>query len=325
MTCAMTKRNPSLAIAASLIAAMGLAGQAPAQQAPYAAAPYLLVQTGQSFTRLQDALTAIGSGTGTIRIAPGTRKDCGVQIAGNVSFVAQIPGQTVFDGQLCEGKAALVLRGRSARVEGLVFANLRVDDGNGAGIRLESGNLAVSQSWFHDSEQGILANNDPTGTIAIDRSTFTHLGRCDRGLACAHSVYINHYNQVSVTRCRFELGDGGHYLKVRAANVSLLDNSFDDARGHNTNYMIDLPSGATGRIAGNWFVAGQNKENSTTFIAVAAEGRDNSSNGLTSEGNTARLVPGLERATAFVSDWSGDHLVIGSNQLAPGVYRFLRR
>jgi DNA-binding transcriptional LysR family regulator len=36
--------------------------------------------------------------------------------------------------------------------------------------------------------------------------------------------------------------------------------------------MIDLPNGAAGRIAGNWFVQGADKENHSAFIAVAAEG-----------------------------------------------------
>ena len=50
----------------------------------------------------------------------------------------------MFDGGACEGKATLVLRGRSARVDGLVFTHVRVADGNGAGIRIEQGDLEVS-------------------------------------------------------------------------------------------------------------------------------------------------------------------------------------
>ena len=327
MTGFMTKRKLSAwsLTTANLLLLASASTPAPAQPGFAAPRPYTLVTTGQSYDRLQDALYAIGNGTGTIRIASGHHRDCGVQQGGNVTLVAEVPGQAVFDGTLCEGKAALVLRGRASRIEGLVFANLRADDGNGAGIRLEQGSLSVGQSWFRDSEEGILANSDPQSTISIDQSTFTHLGRCDRGLACAHSIYINFYAKVTVTRSRFEHGDGGHYLKVRAANVAVEGNSFDDSGGRATNYMIDLPAGATGRIAGNWFVQGRDKENPTTFIAVAAEGHQHSANDLTIEGNTARFVPGLDRISAFVSDWSGDRIVIGQNQLAPGVVRFLRR
>jgi hypothetical protein len=308
--------------AAFSLAAFGM-GAAHAQPAYQKGRPYTVMQTGTSYERLQDALFAIGDHPGTVRIAAGIWHDCGVQVEGDVRFEAAIPGKTVLDGRLCEGKGALVLRGRSSVVDGLIFANLRADEGNGAGIRLEKGHLTVTQSWFRDSDEGILANNDPKGVVRLDHVTFTHLGRCDRGLACAHSVYINFYDKVSVSNCRFEAGDGGHYLKVRAGKVDIRDNSFDDTAGRSTNYMIDLPAGATGTIAGNWLIQGRAKENPGTLIAVAAESRDHTSNGLTIENNVARLAPGA-KPTSFVGDWSGERIVIGNNQLAPGISRYQR-
>ena len=106
-------------------------------------APYSI--DGQSFGRLQDAVNAIGEGEGTIRIAPGYHRDCAVQTAGRIAFVAAEPGRAIFDGVTCEGKAALVLRGAGARVDGLVFQNMRVPDGNGAGIRLETSDLDIAE------------------------------------------------------------------------------------------------------------------------------------------------------------------------------------
>ncbi len=315
-----------LALASSVLFLAAAKGAiAPAQPGAGALAPYTVVETGRGFTRLQDAVDAIGGGTGTIRLASARFADCAVQGAGDVLYTAAVPGQAVLDGTACEGKAALVLRGRSARVEGIVFANIRVPDANGAGIRLERGNLAVSQSWFRDSEQGILTADDPSGSIAIDKSTFTRLGRCDRGLSCAHSIYIGNYGALNVTRSRFEAGRGGHYVKSRAARIAVLNSSFDDSAGSTTNYMIDLPAGATGRIAGNWFVQGRDKENHSAFIAVAAEGRARSSAGLAIEDNDARFAPGVERRSVFVADWSGDRLAIGANALGSGLVRFEKR
>src|SRR3546814_6040716 len=118
---------------------------------------------------------------------------------------------------------------------------MRVPDANGAGIRLERGNLEVANSLFRNSEQGILTADDTASEIRIDRSTFQHLGRCDRGLSCAHSIYVGAYGKLTVTRSRFELGNGGHYVKSRAAKAEIRDNSFDDTGGRETNYMIDLP------------------------------------------------------------------------------------
>jgi hypothetical protein len=286
--------------------------------------PYTVVETGRSYVWLQDAVDAIGDGRGTIRFASMRFADCAVQNAGDVTYLAAVPGQSILDAVPCENKAALVLRGRAARVEGMVFSNIRVADRNGAGIRVERGNLSVGQSWFRDSEQGILSGNDPASTITIDKSTFTRLGTCE-GAGCAHSIYIGDYGALTVTRSRFEAGTGGHYVKARAAKVAVLDSSFDDTRGRETNYMIDLPDGATGRIAGNAFVQGRDKENYSAFIAVAAEHRNHPSAGLTIEDNDARFAPGIERRAAFVADWSGEALNLGANTLGAGVERYEKR
>src|SRR5262249_9585884 len=103
------------------------------------------------------------------------------------------------------------------------------------------------------------------------------------------------------------------------------NSSFDDSHGQATNYMIDLSGGATGLISGNWFVQGKDKENYSAFIAVAAEGKANSSNGLTIEANDARFATGVQRESTFVADWSGDRLALGTNTLGAGLKRFERR
>jgi hypothetical protein len=305
-----------LALGLAAVAALTFpASFAAAQQV----APYVLVETGEGFSRLQDAVNAVGDRSATIRFASGRFADCAVQGAGSITYLAATAGQSVLDGAACEGKAALVLRGRSARVEGLVFANIRVPDWNGAGIRLEKGNLAVSQAWFRDSQQGILAGVDTASEITVDKSTFTRLGTCEGPGGCAHSIYIGDYGSLAVTRSRFEAGRGGHYLKSRSARVAVLNSSFDDTAGRQTNYMIDLPGGSSGRIAGNWFVQGQSKENYSAFITVAPEGKQYSSAGLVIEGNDARFAPGVSRESTFVANWTDDPVQIGVNKLAPGL------
>lgn len=284
-----------------------------------------MVESGRGYGTLQQAVDAIGSGRGTIRIAPGTYRQCAVQQAGFVRYEAAQNGKAVFDGKTCEGKAALVLRGKGAEVVGLVFADIRVPDRNGAGIRLEDGTLAVSQSWFRDSEQGILTANGRNSSVTVDKSTFTRLGTCEGEGGCAHSIYMGDYGSLTVTRSRFEEGAGGHYLKSRAARNAIADNSFDDSKGHGTNYMIDLPNGGSGAITGNWFVQGRDKENYSAFIAIGAEGARNSADGLRIADNDARFVPGLSRSSAFVADWTGDRLAIGANTLGAGLKRFEKR
>jgi len=309
-----------LAVAAALAAVSGTALIAQSGEAPYT-----VVETGRGYDRLQPAIDAIGNGRGSIAIAPGVHADCAVQTAGDISYLSASPGKAVFDGVTCEGKAALVLRGSNATVSGLVFQNMRVPDGNGAGIRLETGNLTIVQSWFRDSQQGLLTAQYPNGRIVIDKSTFSRLGTCEGAGGCAHSIYIGDYGHLRVTRSRFEQGRGGHYVKSRTARVEISSSSFDDSAGRGTNYMIDLPAGSTGQITNNWFVQGRDKENYSAFIAVGAEDRIHSSNGLQIAANDARLAAGVNRQTTFVADWSGDHLAIGQNTLGNGLKRFENR
>jgi hypothetical protein len=305
-------------IAIALIAAT--LGAAPAMS--QGSGPYSVEGRG-SYRSLQDAVNAIGGGTGTIRIAPGRYKDCAVQTAGRVAYVAE-PGKVVFDGAICEGKATLVLRGQGAKVDGIVFTRTFVPDGNGAGIRIETGNLEVVNAMFVDGQCGILSAEDTGSTISIDHSTFARLGKHPDGTG-AHSLYIGNYGGLRVTRSRFEQGTGGHYVKSRAPRIEIVDNSFDDSRGHTTNYMIDLPNGASGRIADNSFVQGADKENYMTMITVAPEGIEHSSRGLVVENNRAMLAPAFRHEMAFVRDWAKDGVTVRGNTVARGITEYARQ
>ncbi|MEO1043917.1 MAG: right-handed parallel beta-helix repeat-containing protein [Pseudomonadota bacterium] len=286
---------------------------------------FTVAETGKRFNSLDQAVKSIGNSRGTIEIAPGTYRDCAVQTGGYVVYQAAQPGSVIFDGGICESKAALVLRGQGAEIRGLIFQNMQVPDLNGAGIRHERGQVTVVNSWFRNSQQGILTANDPQGSLTIDKSTFSGLGRCGGGRGCAHSIYIGQLGSLTVTRSRFEQGTGGHYVKTRAPRVRIIGNSFDDTKGVTTNYMIDLSIGAVGEISNNLFVQGRNKENWSAFIAVGPEGQQNPSNGLTITGNDARIAPGVDRNTWFVADWRGEPLNISGNKLGRGLTRYQKR
>ena len=250
-------------------------------------APFTVVETGQGFTDLQEAVSSIRMGTGTIRIAPGVYRQCAVQQGGRITFQAEQPGTAIFEKTACEDKAGLVLRGQASTIDGLVFRGYSVPDGNGAGVRTEMGDLTVINSMFLDSQEGILGGESTGQRIRIDHATFSGLGQCDQTPDCAHSIYLANRGQVTITNSRFERGTGGHYVKLRVPNVTITDNSFDDTAGRKTNYMIDLPEGARGLIARNTFVQGPQKENWSGLIVVAAEQRKYPSAGLKVEGNTA--------------------------------------
>lgn len=276
-------------------------------------------ETGRSFFRLDDAVKSIGDGSGTIVVQPGRYPECAVFRGGDLTIRAAQPSTAIFEGGACEDKATLVLGGRSATIDGLVFKGIKVPDGNGSGIRLEKGALRVMRSTFLDSQEGILSNTDPTGTIEVTQSTFSGLGACRNDGGCSHSLYVGHIASLTVDRVRFERGLGGHYLKSRSVRVRITNSSFDDSQGRDTNYTIDLPSGATGEISGNTILVGPNKENRSAVIAVAAEQREHPSAGLRIVGNDVRLAPGIAWGTTFVGNWSREPLAIGPNKLGPGV------
>jgi hypothetical protein len=158
----------------------------------------------------------------------------------------------------------------------------------------------------------------------IERSTFSGLGRCDRGLSCAHSIYFGRFGSLKVIRSRFERGAGGHYVKTRTPRVEIVDSSFDDSQGRTTNYMIDLSNGASGLIARNTFVQGPNKENYSALIVVAAEGVEHPSR-LAITNNQASVAPGFDKQTSFVADLSGDAIRIAGNKLGPRIREFEKR
>ena len=306
----------------ALLALLALAAPAAAQQAR---APFTVAETGQGFATLQEAVEDVGDRRGTILVAPGVYRECAVQTRGVITFKATQPGTAIFEHETCEDKAALVLRGRGSAIDGLVFRDYSVIDGNGAGIRIETGDLAVSNAMFLDSQQGILGGS-PTGQrITIDRSTFSGLGQCDEAVNCSHSVYLINRGHVAITRSRFERGTGGHYVKLRVPNLQITDNSFDDSAGRGTNYMIDLAEGGTGVIARNIFVQGRAKENGSGLIVVGAEARTYSSQGLTIEANIATLAPGAGGNPAFVADFSKAALRLANNTLGPGIRVFEAR
>jgi hypothetical protein len=287
--------------------------------------PFTVAETGRSFASLQQAINAAGNTRATIRIQPGTYRQCAVQEEGVIVYEAATPGSVTLEGRACEGKGALVLRGAGAEIRGLTFSGINVSDGNGAGIRLEAGALNVAFARFENSQQGILTAADPAIRVFITRSTFSGLGTCENDAGCAHSLYIGDIGSLTVRDSRFERGTGGHYLKARAAEVAIEGNSFDDSGGRTTNYMIDLPAGARGRVSDNWFIQGRDKENHSAFIALGAEEVLHPSDGLRIENNEARFVPGLQRQSTFLADWTGERVVMQGNRLASGIKQYERR
>ena len=162
----------------------------------------LAVGPGQPFALPSQAVRAAAAGD-TILIEPGEYYDCAIT---EQPLIIEGHGDgVVLTDKTCEGKAILVLRTNGATVRNLTLARARVEDGNGAGIRLEGNGLTIDRVRFVNNEVGILAGG--TGRITITDSVFE-----GGGVGGAHplaALFLNDGPALVVTRTRFAAGAAG--------------------------------------------------------------------------------------------------------------------
>ena len=201
-------------------------------------------------------------------------------------------------GKHAEGKAILVVRGGEVLVDNIEFRGARVPDGNGAGIRFESGKLTVRSCAFHDNEKGLLTGNDAGSELTVVDSQFGSAPQ-SRGLL-PHLLYVGRIAKLSLPGSRFHEGYEGHLVKSRAKESNIAYNMILDGPGGEASYEIDLPNGGLARIVGN--VVGQSAgTQNRVLIAYGAEGNAWPESSLVVAHNTllnAGVVPGW-----FVRVW----------------------
>ena len=66
-------------------------------------------------------------------------------------------------------RKAILTTDSDATADHFEFSGAKVADKNGAGIRYEADNLTVTNSYFHDNEDGLLAAANALGTITRAR------------------------------------------------------------------------------------------------------------------------------------------------------------
>ncbi len=223
------------------------------------------------------AAAATSANNGDILVlAPGVYKECAAVHGSNITIKAERPGTAIFDGVSCEGKAILVLKGTRTTIDGLVFRNATVRDRNGAGIRGEAAGLTVKRSSFINNENGILYGVSVPGTVLIEDSVFDGNGTCE-GSGCAHGIYINQVDQLTVRRSTFINTHVGHHLKSRAKSTLVEDCVIDDHIKGNSSYLIDISNGGAFVARGNLLIKGPRTDNRTAFISFAMEGMKHTS------------------------------------------------
>lgn len=207
----------------------------------------------------------------TIVLPPGRYTDCAIIRVRTLVLRAMVPGTAQFDGGECAGKATLITNGATLVLDGLVFKNIRVGDGNGAGIRHESGLLVVKNTVFFNNQNGILTRADADGlSMEVYDTLFVRNGSCASYGGCAHSIYTGNLDNVIIARSRFVRAAGGHLIKLRAKQIELTDNVLDDTNGIGS-YLIDIPYSISGTIQGNLLIKGARSRNRCCAIRLGAE------------------------------------------------------
>jgi hypothetical protein len=224
-------------------------------------------------------------------------------------------------GATAENKALWVVRGGQVVVENIEFRGVRVPDGNGAGIRFESGHLTVKRCAFQDNEMGLLTGNHPEATLEVHDSEFGSSPRF-QGRALHHQLYVGAIASLKVTGSHFQQGFQGHLLKSRARENRIFYNMLVDSSAGEASYELEFPNGGLAFVVGN--IIGQSLMTANpALISYGAEGPRWPENGLYLAHNTLvnPLNSGIlvqswqQKFSPTYEEWLVNNLVIGHGSL----------
>lgn len=239
-------------------------------------------------------------------------------VGGRVDMVATVPPPN--------WKGLLTVE-TDLRVEGFTFEGVHIPDEyghNGAGIRLDGGNLVLVNDEFDNNQDGLLANAGAKMSVTIDHSVFNDNGGNDgNGAGNIHNVYIGDIASVTVTNSIFENAQVGHEFKSRAVSNTLTNNKFISGVGIGTgSYDIDLPNGGKAVLTDNTIIKGPNAEN-PFMVHFGGEGIPYAGSSLTLSGNLFQNTKsngfGVLNQTSVTAAISGNVFDgLGANSIVQG-------
>jgi hypothetical protein len=238
------------------------------------------ITSGVSYATVSAAISGSAGGD-VIDVSAGSYSEYFPKITHDLT-IQGVGGLAAFTtpGPPANGQGVLVTDA-AVVLKNLDISGASVPDGNGAGIRMETGTLTVIGSHIHGNQDGILANPGP-GFVLISGSEIDHNGAED---GSTHNLYIGEVASLTVTDSYIHDALGGHEIKSRADVTTITNNRIQD-QSSDASYGVDVPQGGDVTITGNTFQKGANAAN---WIYVHFGGEDDPSyanSALTLSGNT---------------------------------------
>lgn len=240
----------------------------------------LTVGQGQQYTTISAAVAASRDGD-TVQVQAGTYTNDFATI--NTKITLQGVGgmvHMVASGPIPNDKGLLITN-TDVTIDHFEFSGASGPSGNNAGIRYQGGDLIVTNSYFHDNQNGLLANPVADGTITIRNSEFDHNGSGD---GYTHNLYVGRIAKLTIADSYFHDAVIGHQIKSRAEVTEITNTRIYDDEGTGS-YSIDLPNGGRATLVGNTLHQGVNGDN-PDLVSFGVEGGVYAGSSLTMSGNT---------------------------------------
>jgi len=251
---------------------------------PAHAAETLMVGPSSGPSALQDAAARAKDGD-TIEILPGEYAGGLVLVNRRLTLRGVGDKAPVIKG---DGKPGTLLalwtvRGGAVTIENIEFRGSRAQDGGGAGVRQEGGQLTLRRCTFFDNEHGVYAANDEAAELIIDSSVLGMAPKVVGGLY--HLLNVGRIAKLSITGSRFQQGFEGHLIKTRSRVTDIRYNFIHDSQRGGASYEIEIANGGLATILGNIIGQGADSQN-PVVVSYGTESRAWDRNALSVAHNT---------------------------------------
>ena len=221
-------------------------------------------------------------------------------------------------GSQAEGKGIWVVNGGKVTIEDIDFRGARAPGHDGAGIRLEKGQLLLRRCGFTDNENGVIAV-DGEATLEIENSEFGDNGD---GSGATHTLLVGSIQSLKVSGSYFHHARRGSLLSSRARDNLLVSNRFTDESGGQSGEELAFPAGGVVGLIGN-IIEQSATTTSPAIISFGADGYTAPVNALYLASNTIvddkpeggiplQARPGERQVQAY------NNLLVGSSTLQGG-------